>query len=72
MPAGIAAYQRVELDNYSVVAFDLKNLDNEATQRIIAAFARSHEKDIAQDVARIKADKTSCQWLVPDEILNAD
>jgi|GEM_PF-2237539 len=31
----------------------------------------NHTQDIQQDIQRIKKDKQSCQWLVPDRILNA-
>lgn len=31
----------------------------------------ANKESIEQDIQRIKADKTSCQWLVPDAILNA-
>ncbi len=71
VPAGLPAYQRTQLANYSVIQFDLTKISPGEAQGIIKSFVDAHKQDIEADVVRIKADKTSCQWLVPDAILNA-
>ncbi len=71
VPANLPAYQRTELANYSILQFDFTKMSAEAAQNIIKSFVDAHQKDIQADITRIKADKTSCQWLVPDAILNA-
>src|SRR3989344_2421179 len=48
-------------------SFVIKKIQSEELKGILDANAAS----IQQDIARIKKDKTSCQWLVPDAILNA-
>ena len=57
---------RIELADYSLIMFDPSDIEQALTQ-----FLKQHELDIQQDIERMKKDKTSCQWLVPDEILNA-
>ncbi len=67
----IGQSQRIEFQNYSLVQFDLDRFNPEQIKQIVDTVIQSHNNDIQQDVERIKTDKTSCQWLVPDEILNA-
>lgn len=71
VPIGLPPYQRTQLDNYSIIGFDMNNLSDIQVRDLISAFVQAHANDIAADILRIKADKTSCQWLVPDAILNA-
>lgn len=63
--------RRVELANYSLLEFDLNQLNSTQIKQIVDSFISFHKADIATDILRIKQDKTSCQWLVPDAILNA-
>ena len=63
--------QRTELANYSLVSFNLAGLSAVEIKSAIDSFISNHRKDIDQDILRIKKDLTSCQWLVPDPILNA-
>lgn len=48
--------------------FEVKKI---ATQEI-DSLINLHKLDIEVDIQRIKKDKSSCQWLVPDPILNAE
>lgn len=48
--------------NYSFLEFDIATLESLLDQ---------NKDEIQKHISRIKVDKTSCQWLVPDEILNA-
>ena len=66
-----ASGQRTELANYSLISFDLTKLSAAEIKSAIDSFTSNHRKDIDQDILRIKKDLTSCQWLVPDPILNA-
>lgn len=63
--------KQVALTNYSALEFDLNQMSVEQISGMIDTFVFTHKADIAQDILRIKKDKTSCQWLVPDAILNA-
>jgi hypothetical protein len=63
--------QRIELQNYSLIQYDLSGLNTSQVRSVVQLFIDFHKADIAQDIIRIKADKTSCQWLVPDAVLNA-
>ncbi len=71
VPENLPVYQRTQLNSYSIIQFDLTKITAEQAQGIVESFVTAHEKDIQADVVRIKADKTSCQWLVPDAILNS-
>ncbi|MEO8065700.1 MAG: hypothetical protein ABI643_02490 [Candidatus Doudnabacteria bacterium] len=62
---------RFELTDYSMVEFDLSSFTSAQIQSIVRSLIDSHQADIQLDISRIKKDKTSCQWLVPDPILNA-
>lgn len=64
-------FTRRELSDYSLIEYDLPQASPDEVRAIFGSFLSAHQKDILQDIARIKADKTSCQWLVPDSILNA-
>lgn len=63
-----------ELTNYTLYQFDLADMSSGQINDSIADFIADHNDeraDIPNDIFRIKKDKTSCQWLVPDPILNA-
>lgn len=62
---------RSELSNFSRIEFDLTQMGHEEIDTAIKGFVAHHANDIAADITRIKKDLTSCQWLVPDPILNA-
>ncbi len=62
---------RTELANYSLISFDLSQMGESQIEGAIDNFISRHQRDIDQDILRIKKDLTSCQWLVPDPILNA-
>ena len=51
--------------------FGLNELSVEDVKSLIDAFVNRHKNELEQEILRIKKDKTSCQWLVPDFILNA-
>ena len=61
----------IELANYTLYQFDLEPMSPGAINDSVANFLAEHREDIAKDIIRTKKDKTSCQWLVPDPILNA-
>ncbi len=63
--------RRIELADYSLLEFDLGQLNPGQIKALVDSFVSFHAQDIQQDILRIKKDKTSCQWLVPDPILNA-
>lgn len=62
---------RSELANFSRIEFDLTQMGHEEIDVAIKGFVANHSADISADISRIKKDLTSCQWLVPDPILNA-
>jgi len=66
-----ASGQRTELANYSLIGFNIADLSTVEIKSAIDNFISNHRNDIDQDILRIKEDLTSCQWLVPDPILNA-
>ena len=61
----------LELTNYKIEQFDITKMTVDQINSAVANFIADHKQDIPQDILRIKKDKTSCQWLVPDPILNA-
>lgn len=63
--------RRIELENYSLLEYDLGRMNTGQIQSLIDSFVNFYKQDIQADIQRIKKDKTSCQWLVPDAILNA-
>jgi len=63
--------ERIELVNFSQLTFNLSSMSVEEIELAINLFVLHHADDIEQDILRIKKDLTSCQWLVPDPILNA-
>ena len=63
--------QRTELANYSLIGFNVADLSTVEIKSAIDSFISNHRNEIDQDILRIKKDLTSCQWLVPDPILNA-
>jgi hypothetical protein len=63
--------QRIELANYSLLEYDLTYINADEIKTTVDTLLNFHKADIQQDILRIKKDKTSCQWLVPDPILNA-
>ncbi len=66
-------YQRMYFveNDYLITKFDLTALSADQTQKAVDVFLSRHKRDIQADILRIKKDKTSCQWLVPDSILNS-
>src|SRR3989344_2612004 len=60
-----------KVGEYSYIDFDLNKLSADEVNQVIQAFIDIHKQALEQDILRIKKDKTSCQWLVPDHILNA-
>ena len=63
--------QRLELQNYSLLKFNLNAMNQIQIKDTIDSIIKFHGIDIQQDILRIKKNKASCQWLVPDVILNA-
>jgi hypothetical protein len=59
------------IGDYFLVSFDINRMTAEQIRSTIQAFLDVNKSQIEQDILRIKKDKTSCQWLVPDPILNA-
>jgi hypothetical protein len=62
---------RVEMANFTRLDFDLSTMTVQEIELAIDLFVLHHTVYIEQDILRIKKDLTSCQWLVPDPILNA-
>ncbi|HTL39788.1 MAG TPA: hypothetical protein VL306_03175 [Methylomirabilota bacterium] len=71
LPKDLTGYARIELGDYSFIKFNLMKLNATDIQNIVQKFIIAHQQDIQKEILRIKKDKTSCQWLVPDPILNA-
>jgi hypothetical protein len=57
-------------ENYSYIDFELTALSSDEIKELLEALVRLHKEEIDENILRIKKDKTSCQWLVPDHILN--
>jgi hypothetical protein len=60
-----------KVGDYSYTEFDITKMEASQIENVLTAYLNIHKQDIEQDILRIKKDKTSCQWLVPDPILNA-
>ncbi len=60
-----------EIGDYSFIEFNVAKMSDLEIKQAIQAFLDIHKSDLEQDILRIKKVKTSCQWLVPDAILNA-
>ncbi len=71
LPSGLPAYSKFEVADYEILQFNIDKILPLQAGNIIQSFVQQHQKDIEADIVRIKADKTSCQWLVPDAVLNA-
>jgi len=57
---------------YTTTEYSLADMPQQQIKNTIDQLITDRQADINQDIEGIKKDKTSCQWLVPDEILNAN
>jgi len=62
----------VKLNNFDFYEINLGNLSVGQINAVIQKYLQVNSKQIQSDIERIKKDKTSCQWLVPDDILNSN
>lgn len=64
-------YTSQRFGEYNAFLFNTQTLSQENISQALTDILKQHEQDTLTDIERIKDDKTSCQWLVPDPILNA-
>ncbi len=61
----------IETPEYYLIKYDLIKLNPDMAANLIKDFVNVRTDEILQQIERIKDDKTSCQWLVPDSVLNS-
>jgi len=66
LPTGMNEQVKSSLTNYAVWTLGPDRFDF-----VLGYLLNTHSDDMQEDIKRIKEDKQSCQWLVPDSILNA-